>query len=115
MSATGADAGRRPRVALVLAGGGARGAYEAGILAFLIDELPKRLGFLPSFDIVSGASVGAIHAAYWMATLQEDAETRLARLSATWDTMSLERVYRLSIGDLLRIPTRLFLSSTLGS
>ena len=98
---------RRPRVALVLAGGGARGAYEAGVLAFLIDELPKRLGFLPSFDIVSGASVGAIHAAYWMATLQEEPASRLARLTTTWDSMSLERVYRLSLGDLLRIPSRL--------
>lgn len=96
-----------PRVALVLAGGGARGAYEAGVLAFLIEELPKRLGFLPSFDIVSGASVGAIHAAYWMATLQDDPETRVARLMTTWDSMSLERVYRLSLGDLLRIPSRL--------
>jgi len=98
---------RAPRVALILAGGGARGAYEAGVLAFLIEDLPKRLGFLPSFDIVSGASVGAIHAAYWMATLQEDAVPRVARLVSTWDSMSLERVYRLSLGDLLRIPTRL--------
>lgn len=103
-----APKGSTPRVALVLAGGGARGAYEAGVLAFLIETLPKRLGFLPAFDIVSGASVGAIHAAYWMATLQEDAETRLGRLARTWDSMSLERVYRLSFGDLLRIPSRLF-------
>lgn len=102
-----AGAPRGPRVALILAGGGARGAYEAGVLAFLIEDLPKRLGFLPSFDIVSGASVGAIHAAYWMATLQEDVATRVARLASTWDSMSLERVYRLSLGDLLRIPTRL--------
>lgn len=102
-----ADPERRPRVALILAGGGARGAYEAGVLAFLIDDLPKRLGFLPTFDIVSGASVGAIHAAYWMATQQDDVATRIARLASTWDSMSLERVYRLSVGDLLRIPTRL--------
>jgi len=98
---------RRPKIALILAGGGARGAYEAGVLAFLIEELPKRLGHVPAFDIVSGASVGAIHAAYWMATLEEDAATRVARLTSTWETMSLERVYRLSLGDLLRIPTRL--------
>ena len=107
LAPVGTDGPSRPRVALVLAGGGARGAYEAGVLAFLIEELPKRLGFFPSFDIVSGASVGAIHAAYWMATLQDDVTTRVARLVSTWDSMSLERVYRLSIGDLLRIPTRL--------
>lgn len=78
------------------------------MLAFLIEDLPKRLGFAPTFDIVSGASVGAIHAAYWIATLQEPPTMRVERLARTWDSMSLERVYRLSFGDLLRIPSRLF-------
>lgn len=97
----------RPQVALVLSGGGARGAYEAGVLSFVIEELPRRLGYRPSFDIVSGASVGAIHACYWMATLHEDDADRVARLRDVWDSMSLERVYRLSMADLVRIPLRL--------
>ena len=48
--------------ALVLSGGGARGAYEAGVLRFIVEEMPKRFGVNPQFDIVSGTSVGAIHA-----------------------------------------------------
>jgi len=43
--------------AIVLAGGGARGAYEAGVLRYLFETLPKRLGKPIDFDIVSGTSV----------------------------------------------------------
>ena len=49
------------RRAIVLSGGGARGAYEAGVLHFVLGELPKRLGFVPRFDVYSGTSVGAVH------------------------------------------------------
>jgi NTE family protein len=96
-----------PRIAIVLSGGGARGAYEAGVLSFLMGELPKRLGRRPAFDIVSGSSVGAIHASYWSATLHEDDETRMKRLASVWDSLSLEHVYHLSFADLVRIPSRL--------
>lgn len=96
-----------PRIAIVLSGGGARGAYEAGVLSFLMEELPKRLGRRPAFDIVSGSSVGAIHACYWTATLHEDDEARAARLAAVWDSLSIERVYGLRLTDLVRIPSRL--------
>lgn len=105
MERTGHDEG--PRVAIVLSGGGARGAYEAGVLSFLMGELPKRLGRRPAFHIVSGASVGAIHACYWLATLHEDDEIRAARLASVWDSLTIENVYRLSVSDLLRIPSRL--------
>ena len=36
--------GNGHRVALVMSGGGARGAYEAGVLRYLLDDLPHRLG-----------------------------------------------------------------------
>jgi NTE family protein len=96
-----------PRIAIVLSGGGARGAYEAGVLAYLMAELPKRLGRRPIFHIVSGASVGAIHACYWLASLHEDDELRASRLAQVWDSLTIESVYRLSVGDLLRIPSRM--------
>ena len=43
------------KTGLVLSGGGARGAYEVGVLCYLREELPKRLGFMPRLDVVSGA------------------------------------------------------------
>jgi NTE family protein len=48
-------------VALVLSGGGARGAYEAGALSVLVPELERR-GERPT--IVVGTSVGAFNAAF---------------------------------------------------
>lgn len=48
------------RIALVLSGGGAYGAYEVGVLKVL-----ERIGLVPS--IVTGVSVGAINAVVWAA------------------------------------------------
>jgi NTE family protein len=48
-------------VALVMSGGGARGAYEVGVLSVLMPELERR-GEKPS--IVVGTSVGAFNAAF---------------------------------------------------
>ena len=48
------------RTAVVLSGGGARGAYEAGVLYYIVERLPSVLGRTVRFDIVSGTSVGAI-------------------------------------------------------
>src|SRR5947209_4600342 len=48
-------------VALVLSGGGARGAYEAGALSVLLPELERRG---ERVEVVVGTSVGAFNAAY---------------------------------------------------
>src|SRR5438105_13350763 len=48
------------RVAVVLSGGGARGAYQIGVL-----KVRERVGIVPS--IVCGLSVGAINAVAWVA------------------------------------------------
>jgi NTE family protein len=58
------------RVALVLSGGGARGAYEIGVLSQLLPELERR-GELPT--IVIGTSVGAFIAAFYAANAPPDA------------------------------------------
>lgn len=54
--------------ALILQGGGALGAYDAGVLQVLIEELPKidelkNEAGRPLFDIIAGTSSGAINAA----------------------------------------------------
>ena len=52
----GRDQGSGERVGLVLSGGGARGAYEAGVLSVLVPVLEAR-GECPT--IIVGTSVGA--------------------------------------------------------
>jgi len=63
------------RIGLVLAGGGARGAYEAGALSVLGPEL-ERLGQRPSMFL--GTSVGAINSAYCAASRHLGAEEAAA-------------------------------------
>jgi NTE family protein len=94
------------RVALVLSGGGARGAYEAGVLACLFERVYPRLppGF--EFDIVSGTSVGAIHAAFVAASAHVEPAERARALRDTWDDMALDHVMRVRPVDLVALPMR---------
>src|SRR5260221_6086432 len=67
--------------ALVLSGGGAKGAYEAGVAAVLVERgLTIRL--------VAGSSAGALNAAMI-------ADGRPDRLEALWRGLSRDRVYSL--------------------
>jgi NTE family protein len=95
-----------PRRALVLSGGGARGAYEAGVLRFIFEGLPARLGHAPRIDLVSGTSVGAIHACFVAATMHEGAE-RGAQLAAVWESLALSELFGSAVGELLRLPRRM--------
>jgi NTE family protein len=96
----------RPRRALVLSGGGARGAYEAGVLRYLFAGLPKRLGHAPRIDLVSGTSVGAIHACFVAATAHLG-EERAALLAQAWEGLRLSELFGSAIGELLRLPRRM--------
>ena len=70
--------------ALVLSGGGAKGAWEAGAALALIEGgLPVRL--------VAGSSAGALNAAML-------ADGRLDRLQALWRSVTREQVYSLRPG-----------------
>jgi NTE family protein len=90
----------------VLSGGGARGAYEAGILSHLFEHVYPRLppGF--EIDVASGTSVGAIHAAYLLASAHLPPAERARRLADTWRRMSVKEVLRVSARDLVGIPLR---------
>ncbi len=96
----------RPRRALVLSGGGARGAYEAGVLRYLFAGLPKKLGHAPRIDLVSGTSVGAIHACFVAATAHQG-EERGARLAEAWQGLALSELFGSALGELLRLPRRM--------
>jgi NTE family protein len=89
----------RLKTALVLSGGGARGAYEVGVLRYLREELPLRLGHMPRLDILCGTSVGAINAAYLAATA-DDPAGQARRLGHHWCSLTLENVLHLTMSDL---------------
>jgi NTE family protein len=91
----------------VLSGGGARGAYEVGVLAYLFKELPAKLGHLPSFDIYCGSSVGAVHACY-LAGTADTPDEGIERLIQVWREMSFSTVYRFAFRDALSLSKALF-------
>ena len=49
---------------LILSGGGARGAYEVGVLEYVFNEFGDLTGLPPKVDLISGTSVGAVNGAF---------------------------------------------------
>jgi NTE family protein len=89
-------------VALVLAGGGARGAYEAGALSILLPVLEQR-GERPR--IVIGTSVGAVNASFLASTAHLPAADLIPEALAVWESLSWGEVAKriLSGGSLSRL------------
>lgn len=79
--------------AIVFSGGGARGAYEAGVLRFVFEELESDLGGAALPEIALGTSVGAIHACYLAATADAGPD-RWSRLRDHWLDLDLEKFLR---------------------
>lgn len=90
------------KTALVMGGGAARGAYEAGVIAYLRDELGKELDRQLPFDILAGTSVGAINACHLAATADEP-EKQGQGICAQWKDLELEDVLRFGLSDLGRV------------
>ena len=91
-------------VALVLSGGGARGAYEVGVLSYLYGELARqRGGVIPRVDIVSGTSVGAINACY-LAAHMADPVSGVKRLVDLWTAIQFESVLRFNVRQAMKLP-----------
>ena len=96
------------RIALVLQGGGALGAYQAGVYQALHEA-----GMEP--DWVCGVSIGAINSAI---IAGNPPEKRLERLQTFWDRITARKVWHYTPdGDIYRKARNLtssFMTSTLG-
>lgn len=93
------------RVGLVLAGGSARGAYEVGVVRYVLEEVSKALGQAVPLDVISGTSAGSINALI-LASLA-DQPTRAAILESRWTRLELADVIRPSGREILRVVGRL--------
>ncbi len=89
----------KSRRAIVLSGGGARGAYEAGVLRYIMEILPDHLDEPPRFEVICGTSVGAINAA-WLAATVDDTSFCVQRLWYLWRTLTFSKVIKPSLGDM---------------
>lgn len=97
--------------ALVLSGGGARAAYQVGVLRALADILPPER-YNP-FPIICGTSAGAINTLA-MAGRRGHFNERSASLETMWRELSAERIYRTDIRGVLSNTLKLAMSMLYG-
>jgi NTE family protein len=101
---------RSQHTGLVLSGGGARGAYQAGALLGLASILERNRR--TPFGIICGTSAGAINAAM-LACRADSFRTGVARLVRLWRGIRVSDIYHADLGTLSRHGLK-FLASVVG-
>ncbi len=86
-----------PLTALVLSGGGARAAYQVGVLQALAQMRQRVLGPMARlrnpFGVICGTSAGAINAAA-LASQADNFERAVDSIAQVWSQFSADQVYR---------------------
>ena len=90
----------KKRVALVLAGGAARGAYEVGVVQHVVEEVAATLGHEIHFDILCGTSVGALNAC-GMAAWAHEGRLAIKRMLDVWQSLELDSLVRTDVRGVL--------------
>lgn len=88
-----------PRIALVLPGGGARAAYQVGVLRAVARLVPKDAP-LP-FPIVTGTSAGSINATA-LAIHARQFRKGVLRISRVWENFHVNQVFRADTVGLIK-------------
>lgn len=92
---------------MILSGGGARGAYEVGVLSYVYDDLTRLRGSPPQVHVLSGTSVGAINGCY-LAAHFADPVLGLRRLVELWRELEIVRVLGFGLKQVLNLPRLAF-------
>lgn len=85
--------------ALVLSGGGARGAYQVGVLKAIADLHPK--DSRNPFSIISGTSAGAVNAVA-LAASANNFRLAVKKVEKIWSSIHVHKVYKAGGWDLLK-------------
>lgn len=85
-------------VGLILSGGGARAAYQVGVLRAVANILPRQAR--NPFDIISGTSAGALNAVS-LATHAQRLRTGVRTLEHIWTNLRSEQIYDTQNSNLL--------------
>jgi NTE family protein len=84
--------------ALVLSGGGARGAYQVGVLKAIADLHEKNAR--NPFSIISGTSAGAVNAVA-LAASANNFRLAVKKVEKIWSSLHVDKVYKAGAWDLL--------------
>lgn len=100
-----------PVTGLILSGGGARAAYQVGVLAAIADLLPDAAD--NPFPVIVGTSAGAINAVGLACGALHFGDA-VRRLTAVWQGFHTDQVYRSDWRGVLRQASRFIAHSLLG-
>jgi NTE family protein len=99
------------KLALVLTGGGARAAYQAGVVRAMAEMWPKKE--IP-FKVITGISAGSINASL-LAHYSDDFLAGSEKLWALWNTLRVDKVFRSDSLSMARLATFVLRDLALGS
>ena len=82
------------KTGLVLSGGGARGAYQVGVLKAIADLHPKHAA--NPFTIISGTSAGALNAVA-LASSANNFRLGVKKVEKIWTNLHVNRVVKAAV------------------
>lgn len=98
----------RDEFALILSGGGARAAYQVGVLKSLTNYLPRNHNI--PFPVICGTSAGAINASA-LACYASCYHLGVRKLEWVWKNFRTEQVYDASLSEVLSYLARNYFAS----
>ena len=98
-------------LALVMSGGGARAAYQVGVLRAIATLVPQRT--VNPFPIICGTSAGAINAAS-LASNVDRFDRAVSRLARAWGNLHVDQVFRADLPSTVRTLSRCLAALLMG-
>lgn len=102
-----------PRLGVVLSGGGARGAYQSGVLLG-VAEIAADKGLSHPIKIVTGVSAGAVNAASLVSSQADFADVAL-KLTRDWASITAEEVFKTDALSAGRLGLKFALDAAIGA
>jgi NTE family protein len=102
---------RKVKTGLVLPGGGARGAFQVGVLKAIAELLPRSTH--NPFPVISGTSAGAVNSVV-LATRAHNFRSAVAELERVWGHFRCNQVYKTDHLTMLRSSLRWMAALVLG-
>ena len=82
------------KIGVIMSGGGARAAYQVGVLKAVARILPANIS--NPFPVICGASAGAINAAA-LAVYADNFQNAVRRLERVWGNFHVDQVFRTDV------------------
>jgi predicted acylesterase/phospholipase RssA len=83
------------RIGLILAGGGAKGVYQAGAMRAIYEFLKQR-NCLDNVKMVAGTSIGSWNSLFWLGGMLESHSGRPSAHEQWWESVNIERIVAFS-------------------